>query len=60
MAKLETTLTGNFHEILQKIENGVLHGSVSASLEDASDFKDNDSRCSVVSLNDTVMQGVTA
>ena len=47
MAKLETTLTGNFHEILQKIENGVLHGSVSASLEDASDFKDNDSRCSV-------------
>lgn len=47
MAKLETIITGSFDEILQKIEDGVLHGSVSASLEDASDFKDNDSRCSV-------------
>ncbi len=47
MAKLEQTLTGNFDEILHHIENGIVNGSVSASLEDSSDFLDGNSRCSV-------------
>ncbi len=47
MAKLERTLTGNFDEILNRIESGILNGSVSASLEDSSDFYDGSSRCSV-------------
>jgi len=47
MAKLEKTLTGNFNQILSNIESGILNGSVSASLEDASDFRSGDARCSV-------------
>lgn len=47
MAKLETTLTGNFDDILYRIESGIKRGSVSASLEDASDFSIGDVRCSV-------------
>lgn len=47
MAKLETVLNGNFNEILSRIENGILGGSVSASLEDASDFAYGSTRCSV-------------
>lgn len=38
MAKLEQTLNGDFDRILKKIEDGVLNGSMSASLEDSSDF----------------------
>ena len=69
MAKLEKTIYGNFDDILKKIENGILNGSVSASLEDTSDFYDGDARCSVrvferfshaggnrVSLNVTLFQ----
>lgn len=47
MAKLERTLNGNFDDILYTIENGILNRSVSASLEDSSDFCSGDSRCSV-------------
>lgn len=49
MAKIETTLTGSFDEWLYKIENGILKGSISADLEDSSDFVSSDgrSRCSV-------------
>lgn len=47
MAKLETTISGDFDEILKRIENGIVNGSVSASLEDTSDFYDGDARCSV-------------
>lgn len=47
MAKLETTLTGSFTEIIKRIENGIIQGSVSASLEDSSDFHEGNSRCSV-------------
>lgn len=70
MAKLETNLTGNFDEILNRIENGILNGSMSASLEDSSDFRSEDARCSIrvferysyaggnrVSLNVTLFQG---
>lgn len=38
MAKLERTLNGDFNQIIKKIENGILNGSMSASLEDSSDF----------------------
>ena len=47
MAKMERTLNGDFNEILGRIENGIMRGSVSASLEDSSDFSDGSSRCSV-------------
>lgn len=47
MAKLEQTLNGDFTKWLSRIENGILSGSVSASLEDASDFSSGDARCSV-------------
>lgn len=69
MAKLEKTLQENFDHLLQRIEQGILEGSVSASLEDASDFRSGDARCSVrvferysyaggnrVSLNVTLFQ----
>lgn len=47
MAKFEQTLSGNFDEILQTIEEGILDGSRSASLEESSDFRSGDARCSV-------------
>lgn len=47
MAKLEKVLTGDFDKILDKIESGVLGASISASLEDKSDFVCGGSRCSV-------------
>lgn len=49
MAKLETTLTGSFNEWLHRIEDGIIKGSISAELEDSSDFysPDGKSRCSV-------------
>ena len=47
MAKMERTLHWDFNEILGRIENGIMRGSVSASLEDSSDFSDGSSRCSV-------------
>ena len=70
MAKLERTLQGDFQAILARIQNGIMQGSVSASLEDASDFSSGSARCSVrvferysymgnnrVSLNVTLFQG---
>lgn len=47
MAKLERRVTGDFNSILRKIEEGILSGSISASLEDSSDFYIGDTRCSV-------------
>jgi len=38
MAKFESYLRGDFDEILGAIDRGILRGSVSASLEDGSDF----------------------
>lgn len=62
MAKME--------QILVQIEEGILNGSKSASLEDSSDFQCGDARCSVrvferyswsgnnrVSMNVTLFQG---
>lgn len=47
MAKLVRALTGDFDTILRRIEDGVLHGSASASLEDSYDWRSGDTRCSV-------------
>ena len=47
MAKLEKKVTGNFNEILHRIEDGIVGGSVSANLEASSDFCIGDARCSV-------------
>ena len=70
MAKMETVVQGNFDEILNRIETGIMRGSVSASLEDSSDFTSGATRCAVrvferysalgsnrVSLNVTLFQG---
>lgn len=69
MAKLEKTLNGDFDEILEKIEREIISGSISATLENKSDFVYGDNRCSVrvferysyigsnrVSLNITLFQ----
>ena len=47
MAKLECTSYENFDTLLNKIEKEILGGSISASLEDSSDFKSGYARCSV-------------
>ena len=47
MAKFETTLKTDFNNLLQKIEDGILSGSYSATLEDQSDFRFDGARCSV-------------
>ena len=47
MAKFEKVLYGDFDAILKKIEGGVLDGSISASLEESSDFANGEARCSV-------------
>ncbi|MFR3685641.1 MAG: DUF6054 family protein [Enterococcus sp.] len=70
MAKLEQILYGDFEQLLLKIEDGILNGSSSASLEDSSDFQCGDARCSIrvferyswsgnnrVSMNVTLFQG---
>ncbi|MCR5294755.1 MAG: DUF6054 family protein [Lachnospiraceae bacterium] len=70
MAKMETVLQGSFDEILNRIEQGIMRGSVSASLEDKTDFVSGNCRCSVrvferysmigsnrVSLSVTLFQG---
>jgi len=47
MAKFESYLRGDFDEILGTIDRGILRGSVSASLEDGSDFAAPGVRCAV-------------
>ena len=48
MAQIEKTIYHtDFDELLERIEQGILNGSVSATLEAGSDFRGADSRCSV-------------
>ena len=47
MAKLEKEIEGNFEEILKKIEDGIMKGSITATLEDSSDFVSDKAKCSV-------------
>ena len=69
MAKLEKTIWGDFNWVLNSIEEGIKGGSISAAMEDWSDFWEGDCRCAVrvferysymggnrVSLNVTLFQ----
>ena len=47
MAKHEQYLQADFDQLLQRIEDGILNSSISASLEGSSDFRSGESRCSV-------------
>lgn len=47
MAKLEKVIYEDFEQLLSRIEEGILQGSISASLEDSSDFRCEEARCSV-------------
>ncbi len=47
MAKMEKVLHEDFKGLLVRIEHGIINGSVSASLEDGSDFVCSGCRCSV-------------
>lgn len=47
MAKLEQTIRGSFDAVLNKITDGIVNGSVSASLEETSDFRTGNARCAV-------------
>ena len=47
MAKLEQFINADFDSLLSRIENGIMGGSVSASLEDKSDYVTPEARCSV-------------
>ena len=47
MAKIQTELYGDFDMILNSVHNAVMGGSLSASLEESSDFYENGARCSV-------------
>lgn len=58
MAKLEQALTGNFDEILHRIEKGILEGSVSATLEDSATFRWERRGAAFGFLNGSVMQEV--
>ncbi|MBP3692775.1 MAG: hypothetical protein J6I80_05975 [Clostridia bacterium] len=48
MAKYETTVNQDFDRLLYKIEDGILNGSISASLEDKSNFLCGNAKCSVM------------
>ena len=47
MAKYERTFTGDFRGLLTAIEQGIMKGSVSASLEDQSNFEAGDVQVAV-------------
>lgn len=47
MAKLERVIHGDFQSILSAMEQGILEGSASATLEETSDFSGASSRCSI-------------
>ena len=47
MAMYTRYIDGNFNETLEKIHNGILDGSLSASYEDGSDWEKNGVKCAV-------------
>lgn len=47
MAKVERRLNANFNELLSKIEDGILSGSISASMEESSFFRSGEAKCAV-------------
>ena len=55
MAKIERYINEDFDQLLSKIENGIINGSMSATLEDASDFRSGTARAASVFLSVTAM-----
>lgn len=47
MAKYERHFSGKFDAVLQKLFDGILSGSISATYEDGSDFSSGNIRCAV-------------
>lgn len=47
MAKLERSLQGDFDDVLSRLHDGILSGSVSASYEDGSDYSAGGVCCAV-------------
>lgn len=47
MAMLERNLTGNFNQVLHRLHDGVMNGSVSASYEGGSEFRMGSAVCAV-------------
>ena len=47
MAKYECSLRGDFDELLRELNNGIIRGSMSANLEDSSDYRTQNTRCAV-------------
>ena len=47
MAKLERQLRGDFQKILDTLDTEILEGSISATLEETSDFHTEHCRCAV-------------
>lgn len=47
MAKLEREINTDFDELINRIEKEILDGSISATLEDSSDFIIDNARCRV-------------
>ena len=47
MAKYEKKLQGDFNDLLRRIDQGILKGSISASFEDGSNYQNGDVRCAV-------------
>lgn len=47
MAKLEREINTDFDELINRIEKEILDGSISATLEDSSNFIIDNARCSV-------------
>ena len=47
MAKYESRLQGSFDDLLRRVDDGIIKGSISASYEDGSDYRKNDLRCAI-------------
>jgi len=47
MAKYERRFHGDFDDVLQRLHDGILEGSISASYEDGSSYKAGDVRCEI-------------
>ncbi len=47
MAMYQQTFTGDFDALVSKVENVVMNGSMSASLEESADYRTPTGRCSV-------------
>lgn len=47
MAKFEKTINGDFDEILNRIQTGIMNGSMTATFEDGSEYRTDLAKCAV-------------